>query len=793
MKKLLLALFILIGIGAAAQYTPPSGYTNINQRYDWLAGLFRALGVPAGGTAAFQTGQAQRAGAIYYDSTGVDSGLYVWSGLAWRKTNFGDGANIYNSDGVLTGNRILGGGGFNLTINNVGLLALESTLGTSISADAFTVNTATSQQFTSGNDITLIAPDSIILNTSGGKINIPTLTGSTDTTTFKPFARNNSTGEVRQFSYWPGGGGGDANLIIQNRGIGQSLWDASGDTLYMHTIQGLNGIDITKLADSTIQIAADTVNDLASKDWVTDRIDEVGGSLPQYRIAVGDASNNISSYSGFTYDGTKLENAGTSVASTGEVLFKTSVSDDAAGYFQIANSTSANSVFSPIITGNVAVNNSQPGLFFLAQTTAALDNSATTPLFVFDARRSTPAALTQRPIFQYRNFGTSLLEMAVGGQLGIGVTGPTEWLQIKAGTTGASPIRLTSGTNTTTARTGAIEYNGTEFFMTATASNRRQVVRSNVATPANGQIPIGNNIDFTLANITSTGGSIAVTNGAGTINLEAVASATAINDIGDATAAGLVTVGNNSQQWDFTGLTGSGLLIQSNTTAATNNLHKPFRVLTLGANASSTVRSFAAEFSNSHTGTTSTNVGLSASATNGTNNHAIIVGNGNGNVGFGTDSPVASALLEMSSTTQGFLMPRMTTSERNAISSPATGLRVFDTDYGNAFTYNGTSWFNEGVPNYNNQTGTTYTLLSSDAGKILTFDNASDITLTVPTGLPVGFTCTIIQLGAGEVIFTASSTTINNRGGFDRTNGQYAMATVTQRATNTFVTGGDMQ
>lgn len=97
------------------------------------------------------------------------------------------------------------------------------------------------------------------------------------------------------------------------------------------------------------------------------------------------------------------------------------------------------------------------------------------------------------------------------------------------------------------------------------------------------------------------------------------------------------------------------------------------------------------------------------------------------------------------------------------------------------------------ISKYNNQTNTTYTLLASDAGKIVTFDNAADITLTVPTGLPVGFTCTIIQLGAGEVIFTASSTTINNRGGFDRTNGPYAMATITQMATSTFITGGDMQ
>jgi hypothetical protein len=93
---------------------------------------------------------------------------------------------------------------------------------------------------------------------------------------------------------------------------------------------------------------------------------------------------------------------------------------------------------------------------------------------------------------------------------------------------------------------------------------------------------------------------------------------------------------------------------------------------------------------------------------------------------------------------------------------------------------------------YNTQTGTTYTLVSSDNGKIITISNASAITLTVPTGLPVGFNCTVVQLGAGAITFTASSTTINNRGSNTKTAGQYAVASIISYTTNTFVTGGDM-
>jgi hypothetical protein len=64
-----------------------------------------------------------------------------------------------------------------------------------------------------------------------------------------------------------------------------------------------------------------------------------------------------------------------------------------------------------------------------------------------------------------------------------------------------------------------------------------------------------------------------------------------------------------------------------------------------------------------------------------------------GNVGIGTTTPNASALLDLSSTTQGVLFPRMTASQRAAISNPVAGLIVYQTNAnpGN-YVYNGTSW-----------------------------------------------------------------------------------------------------
>ena len=63
-----------------------------------------------------------------------------------------------------------------------------------------------------------------------------------------------------------------------------------------------------------------------------------------------------------------------------------------------------------------------------------------------------------------------------------------------------------------------------------------------------------------------------------------------------------------------------------------------------------------------------------------------------GNVGIGTTSPNASAILDVQSTTKGVRMPNMTTTQKNAISSPAAGLIVFDTTLAKLCVYSGSAW-----------------------------------------------------------------------------------------------------
>ncbi|HEX5316668.1 MAG TPA: hypothetical protein VFX22_08460, partial [Candidatus Kapabacteria bacterium] len=82
----------------------------------------------------------------------------------------------------------------------------------------------------------------------------------------------------------------------------------------------------------------------------------------------------------------------------------------------------------------------------------------------------------------------------------------------------------------------------------------------------------------------------------------------------------------------------------------------------------------------------------------------ILSANAQGNVGIGTTAPDASALLDLTSTSRGLLIPRMTEAQRIAVASPATGLLVYETNTSTASSgiysgtaptfwyYNGTSW-----------------------------------------------------------------------------------------------------
>ncbi|MEO6941210.1 MAG: hypothetical protein ABI444_13930 [Candidatus Kapaibacterium sp.] len=68
------------------------------------------------------------------------------------------------------------------------------------------------------------------------------------------------------------------------------------------------------------------------------------------------------------------------------------------------------------------------------------------------------------------------------------------------------------------------------------------------------------------------------------------------------------------------------------------------------------------------------------------------VANAQNRVGIGTVTPVVSALLDLTSTTSGLLIPRLTTIQKLAVATPATGLLVYDLTIGGFYYYDGTVW-----------------------------------------------------------------------------------------------------
>lgn len=123
-----------------------------------------------------------------------------------------------------------------------------------------------------------------------------------------------------------------------------------------------------------------------------------------------------------------------------------------------------------------------------------------------------------------------------------------------------------------------------------------------------------------------------LTGGGGSASLSGLTAATATNTINNATFA---------QEWQWNTLAGAtGLKLSSTSTAAAGNLQKLLDISLSGVNATGTQTTYGATIANTHTGTASSNVGLSVSASGGTNNYALIVPNGN--VGIGTAAPAVT-------------------------------------------------------------------------------------------------------------------------------------------------------
>jgi hypothetical protein len=92
----------------------------------------------------------------------------------------------------------------------------------------------------------------------------------------------------------------------------------------------------------------------------------------------------------------------------------------------------------------------------------------------------------------------------------------------------------------------------------------------------------------------------------------------------------------------------------------------------------------------------------------------------------------------------------------------------------------------------NAQTGTTYTIVSGDLNKLVTLNNASAITVTIPNGVfSTGQQINFQQIGAGQVTFASDGTTTFTGVG-TKLRAQYSASTLICTGTNTFTLIGDI-
>lgn len=184
-------------------------------------------------------------------------------------------------------------------------------------------------------------------------------------------------------------------------------------------------------------------------------------------------------------------------------------------------------------------------------------------------------------------------------------------------TAGVVRVRLSDGTDTALL-TGSID---TDDLVEGSTNLYHTTSRVRAALSA------GSGITYN-----STTGEISLSGGGGGGALSALTAATASNDINNA---------NNAQIWRWNTLAGAtALQFASSSTAAASNAQVLFDVALSGANSNSTQTTIAARIANTHTGTSSTNIGLSLTASGGTNNYALIIPNGR--VGIGTSTPLSS-------------------------------------------------------------------------------------------------------------------------------------------------------
>jgi hypothetical protein len=250
------------------------------------------------------------------------------------------------------------------------------------------------------------------------------------------------------------------------------------------------------------------------------------------------------------------------------------------------------------------------------------------------------------------------------GEVGIGTTSPSNKLHVVTGNVDGIRVESSASGYLETGKTGggryrwSNDYTGANMLELQYGASGATPTTNRMSVFSNGNITIGTNIDqgygFYVNGTTLIGGTeLRLNNGTtGTINLY-----------------------SNTPKINF--FSGGGYSIGRNGTSveliSAGNI-----AFYIGAN-----QGYGLDATNGH---------LFRSAISGSAVLARLDTGGSLSIGKGSTAAVASSILELSSTTKGFLPPRMTNAQMVAIATPAAGLVVYDTTNNKLNVYDGTNW-----------------------------------------------------------------------------------------------------
>lgn len=707
MKKILSLLLLLVTFQAFGQF---SNYTNINGRYKWIAGKFDStFTLPSGSTPSLRTGGGTGPGAMFYRTT--DSTIYQYTGTQWIKLRGSispsDTAglwmtNVYRKPGsdsvfyVKGGTHTFafrdsigvggGGGGGKIYYLNGGdslgvfggftMYELGDTANTGAAANFTRSTTGNLANFITdpGRPGLLQIPagvwtvDAYLSETGGGSnhaeiwIEVEKWDGSTITTIATSPIEQITNGSAIDLYTWsvsiP-----TTTLAVTDRIIIQFyITNTNGKTVTLYTQNGYVGE-----VHTTFTTGLGSLNGLTAASQYfatgtsgTDFAISSSTATHTFNLPTASATNRgaLSSADWTTFNG-KVGGSGT----TNYVpKFTASGTIGNSQIFDDGTNIGVNSTTPYSVTNykSVTVNGTNGGIF-------ATQVNGTNAFNISTSSASTYIVETRALPIQIGTNNTEKVRILSNGNVGIGTVTPVSLLEIN-GANAALTLNnaVASTTNLGIASSGgsySTDANAGDFIIRA---NSKRILLNTDGTSA--ALIMHTTKNITVGSNTDAGYKLDVN---GTTRI----SGTELRL--DNGTTGVINLYSATPVIQFSAGTGDGYSIGRSSTNM-NLKSNGAIVLQIGGN-----QAYTLDASNGHILRT----GLSGGA-----GLARLDTGGSLSIGKGTAAAVASSILELSSTTKGFLPPRMTNAQMVAIATPATGLVVYDTTNNKLNVYDGTNW-----------------------------------------------------------------------------------------------------